>query len=197
MKQQELKQTTMNNTENQSMNREEWTIPNHEEVQGWTRSQHKRGENNKVNANKTYYKFYSPNGKMFRSVKSVVKHVEEEKLKVNRIIANVECSNVTIEQTPEGGIHIRWTEQTVKTKSKNPGGITDEEKAKFRNVWENNLPIKWMVHSNPKTSPKSKERFALYWNNGQNNLKQAKESGLKWRDALNDYSWKIIAIQDE
>tara|TARA_Y100000768_G_scaffold387158_1_gene377497 strand:+ start:5877 stop:6494 length:618 start_codon:yes stop_codon:yes gene_type:complete len=205
MKQQGLKQTTIITAENKSMNCEHWTIPNHGEIQGWTRSQHKRSENNKVNANKTYYKFYSPDGKMFRSVKSVVKYIEQEKLKANRIIAHVESSNVTIEQTPEGGIHIRWTEKKSKnsnepkvhTKSKNPGGITDEEKAKFRNVWENNLPIKWMVHSNPKRTAKSKERFALYWNNGENNLEQAKEAGLKWRDALNDYSWKIIAIQDE
>tara|TARA_B100000579_G_scaffold360268_1_gene317443 strand:+ start:371 stop:1024 length:654 start_codon:yes stop_codon:yes gene_type:complete len=217
MKQQEHKQTTMTNAENQTMNREHWTIPNHEEVQGWTRSQHKRGENIKVQANKTYYKFYSPNGKMFRSVKSVVKHIEQEKLKANRIIACVECSNVTIEQTPGGGIHIRWTEKrakktkeptvevqeptvevqepTVQSKSKKAGAITDEEKAKFRNVWEKNLPIKWMVNSNPKRG-KSKERFEKYWNNGQNNLEEAKKSGLKWQDALNDYKRKIIVIDE-
>tara|TARA_B100001769_G_scaffold195119_1_gene155532 strand:- start:12342 stop:12680 length:339 start_codon:yes stop_codon:yes gene_type:complete len=110
MKQQELNQKTITNAENKSMNSEHWSIPNHGEIQGWTRSQHKRGENNKVNANKTYYKFYSPDGKMFRSVKSVVKHIEQEKLKANRIIAHVESSKVTIEETPEGGIHIRWTE---------------------------------------------------------------------------------------
>ena len=205
MKEQQHKLTTMNNTLNQIMNRDVWTIPNHEEIQGWTRSEHKRGENIKVNANKTYYKFYSPNGKMFRSVKSVVKHIEEDKLKANRIIASVESSNVTIEQTPGGGIHIRWSEKKVK-KTQGPtvevqgptveGAITDEEKAKFRNVWDNNLPIKWMVNSNPKRG-KSKERFALYWNNGENNLEQAKEAGLKWRDAFNDYNRKIIAIQDE
>ena len=203
MKQQEHKLTTMNNAENQTMNREHWTIPNHEDIKGWTRSEHKRGENIKVQANKTYYKFYSPNGKMFRSVKSVVKHIEQEKLKANRIIACVECSNVTIEQTPGGGIHIRWTEKkvkktkepTVQSKSKKAGAITDEEKAKFRTVWENNLPIKWMVNSNPKRG-KSKERFEIYWNNGENNLEEAKKSGLKWQDALNDYKRKIIVIDE-
>ena len=111
MKQQQHNLTTTTNTKNHSMNREKWTIPNHEEIQGWTRSQHKRGENSKVHANKTYYTFYSPNGKMFRSVKSVVKHIEQEKLKATRIIASVECSNVTIEQTQGGGIHIRWVEK--------------------------------------------------------------------------------------
>jgi len=203
MKQQEHKLTTMNNAENQTMNREHWTIPNHEDIKGWTRSEHKRGENIKVQANKTYYKFYSPNGKMFRSVKSVVKHIEQEKLKANRIIACVECSNVTIEQTPGGGIHIRWTEKkvkktkepTVQSKSKKAGAITDEEKSKFRNVWEKNHPIKWMVNSNPKRG-KSKERFEKYWNNGANNLEEAKKSGLKWQDALNDYKRKIIVIDE-
>ena len=204
MKEQEPK-LTMNNSDNQTMNREQWTIPNHREIQGWTRSQNTSDDNNKINANKTYSKFYSPNGKMFRSVKSVLKHIEEEKLMANRIIAYVECSNVTIEQTPGGGIHIRWTEKKHK-KTKEPtievqepmesGAITEDETAKFRNVWENNLPIKWMVNSNPKRG-KSKQRFALYWNNGENNLEQAKESGMKWRDALNDYNRKIIAIQDE
>jgi hypothetical protein len=110
MKEQEPK-LTMNNSDNQTMNREQWTIPNHREIQGWTRSQNTSDDNNKINANKTYSKFYSPNGKMFRSVKSVLKHIEEEKLMANRIIAYVECSNVTIEQTPGGGIHIRWTEK--------------------------------------------------------------------------------------
>ena len=178
-----------------TMNYEHWTIPNHEDVQGWTRKQYKRGENNKLNANKIYYKYYSPNGKTFRSVKTAVKHIEEEKLMVNRIIARVECSNVTIEKTPGGGIHIKWIEE--KAKKTKLGTIIEEENGNFRNVWENNLPIKWMVNSNPKTTAKSKKRFALYWNNGQNNLKQAKEAGLKWRDALNDYSRNIIAIQEE
>ena len=212
MKQEELKLTIMNNAKNEIMNREQWTIPDHEEIKGWAWSEHKRSENNKTQPNKSYYKFYSPDGKIFRSVKSAVKHITEEKLKAKHIIANMDSSNVTVEQSPGGGIHIRWTEKKLK-KTKEPTveaqeptveaqepttirGITYEEKAKFRNVWENNLPIKWMVNSNPKRG-KTKERFALYWNNGENNLEQAKESGLKWRDALNDYSRKIIAIQDE
>lgn len=108
MKQQQYKLTTMN-TINNTTNRDVWTIPNHEEIQGWTRREYKRSENDKLKPNKIYYQFYSPIGKMFRSVKSVVTHIEQEKLKANRIIARVDCSNVTVEETPGGGIHIRWT----------------------------------------------------------------------------------------
>lgn len=186
-------QTTMNASNYSNMTREAWNHPNHSEIQGWTRSTHKRSENDKTQPNKTYFKYYSPTGKTFRSIKSVEKYIQDEKLKANNIIASVECANVTVEKTPGGGIHIRWTE--FKDDKKSVSSLTEEEKDKFRNVWNNNLPIKWMVNSNPKRG-KSRERFELYWNNGENDLEQAKKSGLKWCDALNDFKKKIITIDE-
>ena len=67
-----------------------------------------------------------------------------------------------------------------------PHKITNREKDAIRIAFLNDLNITWLVSDNPKQR-NSKAKFALYWQEGKNDIVAAKANGMTWADYLNDF----------
>ena len=64
--------------------------------------------------------------------------------------------------------------------------LTHREKQALQYAYDNDLEIVWLVNENPKRR-KSRDKFQLYWNDGENDIVEAKKNKMTWADYLNDF----------
>ena len=56
--------------------------------------------------------------------------------------------------------------------------LTHREKQALQYAYDNDLEIVWLVNENPKRR-KSRDKFQLYWNDGENDIVDPKVPGVK------------------
>ena len=70
--------------------------------------------------------------------------------------------------------------------------LTHREKQALQYAYDNDLEIVWLVNENPKRR-KSRDKFQLYWNDGENDIVEAKKNKMTWADYLNDFE-KVFSV---